>query len=186
LTTLLLVFLVVGLGAGRSLLGDQARSPSSVESAFGATRPASEHDADVIAGLSRFLRSWNEAAGPFVEDYQNPNIAAGEWVASATEHVDQMRSAVRGLDAAVMTLDDPGLRNTFAPLVDNYRAKFADVVSLWNAVAAGDSGAEAQATAALTSDAQNGRALASEFLDRLRPFMTPDQLDRLGDIIGGN
>lgn len=172
LTVLLAIFVVIPAVSG-VLRGIQSDArPSGAESAIGATTSLSQHDVKVLSELGTYPRQWNAAAAPFVRDYQDPNVSAEEWLASAGAQVEAMRAAARGLDMQVLSISDAGVRATLEPLSSNYKRKFAAVIALRNAVAAGDQTGEAAANAELSSAAADGQRLAAALADRLRPYMT--------------
>ncbi len=180
LTVFVGVPVAVDVGNSLSTTSNTSRRPAPEETAVGAEAALSAHDQKVLADLGRYPGQWNAAAQPLVADYQDPNVTAEAWVASARGQVDDMRSAVQGFERQVLGIQDAGVRSTLQPMVENYKRKLAAVVSLWNAVADGDSDAETAATDELTSAGQEGQELAADFLGRLRPYMSEADLDRLG------
>lgn len=157
----------------------QTSDPSGEEQAIGATSSLSEQDGRIIDGLGEHSSRWNEAAGPFVRDYLDPNVDAHEWVDAAEAQVAEMRNAVIGFQADVMAISDPGVRSVFEKFANNYRAKLDAVTRLHNAVAGGDPAAEEIAGAGLQAAAEEGQELATSLLDNLRPFVDPEDLTTL-------
>jgi hypothetical protein len=78
----------------------------------------------------------------------------------------------------VLGISDSGVRSLFSEIVDNYRRKLAAATNLVNAVASGDIDAAKTAESELSAAAEEGRRLALGLLDRLRPFIDPDELSR--------
>lgn len=184
----LMVILILFLGVP-ALLGivRELRSPSpatnqpseaDVAGAFG-TAHISDHDHNVLAELGTYPRAWNAAAGPLMRDYQDPNVSAEDWVAQAGPSVELMRAAVRDFELQVLTIDNPDLRATLAPMSANYHRKFSAVVSLWTAVSEGDSEGETEAIVELQAASQEAEEFGGSLMDRLRPLVTPEDFDRL-------
>lgn len=179
--TLVTVFLIlpVSVELGQNLTSRSSSADrSAIEDALGAEGSLSDHDVDVVARLGTYPRAWNEAAAPLVRDYQDPSVSADRWVSDAGEHIDDMRAAVIGLRAQVLSISDPGLRRALAPMVQSYDRKLNAVVALRLAVARGDAAAEQEAISELDAAAEEGTELAASFLDRLRPFIPPADLER--------
>lgn len=137
-----------------------------------------DHDVDVLAGLERHTSLWNETVAPFVRDYTDPNVDADTWATAGAPQLKQMRGIVVGLDSEVLGISDAGVRAVLTEIVDNYKEKLSAATRLVNAVAAGDSDAEQAAASDLQAAAEAGRRLAEALLDRLRPFIDPDELSR--------
>lgn len=153
--------------------------PAGEEQALGATSSLSTEDERLIDGLGDHSNHWNEAAGPFVRDYLDPNVGATEWVAAARTNVNEMRNAAISFTTDVMAISDAGVRSVFDEFADNYSAKLDAVTRLWNAVAAGDPDAEEAAGADLQAAAEEGQHLATNLLEKLRPFVDPEDLTAL-------
>lgn len=174
---ILVVTVAVAGVVGALMMRDE--EPSGQEQAVGATSPLSAEDERLVDGLGEHSSRWNEAAGPFVRDYLDPNVSAAEWVAAADAQVAEMRNAVISFQTDVMAISDPGVRSVFEEFTDNYRAKLDAVTRLWNAVAAGDPDAEEAAGAELQAAAEEGQQLATSLLDKLRRFVDPEDLTSL-------
>lgn len=162
---------LIGYGA---LMPD---SPSEAERALGAKGRLSAHDEDAMGRLSALVQGWNTAAEPFTRDYIDPNVSAERWVREATGHIRGMQSSVEDLRAMIFSIQDAGLRQALLPFVDARQEQFGAVVDLHNSVARGDSAGEDAALKRLQDATSRGQELVLSLLDRIRPFLDPDDLE---------
>lgn len=156
--------------------------PSGGEKAIGATSKLSDHDAKIITDLGGHTSRWNEVVGPFIRDYIDQDVDADAWLASTGEQLRDLRVVVVRLETDVLGISDKGVRAVFGDIAANYKRKLAAATGLVAAVKAGDTEGEQAAAEELSAAAEEGQQLASSLIDRLRPYVDPEDLSRmLGD-----
>jgi len=173
---------VIGLAVG-SRVNRQAETSAAEQSlaaAMGATnRFISEDDLETAATLRTFTTRWNTAAAPLMRGYLDPNVSAEQWVSDAGEHVEGLTAASMRFSATVQAFEDPGLRARYQVLAKNYDRKLAAIHALRHAVAQQDPDGETTAIIEVREAALEGRELAIELMDSMRPHVGPDQMRRL-------
>lgn len=189
---LLLATLVAAAAILSAACGDDD-SPSAEERSVGATSKLSDHDIEIVENIGQYPRRWNETVGPLVRDYIDPEVDADTWLAPTGEQLRDLRVIVVRLQSDVLRISDGGVRAVFGDIVTNYKRKLAALTSLVAAVRAGDTDVAEAASSELNAAAMEGQDLAVRLIDRLRPFIDPDELSRklgerakdLEDLFGG-
>lgn len=172
---------IVGLVGTR---GDRANVSRATErnlaSAMGATNQSlSDADLETIATLRNYTSRWNTSAAPLMRDYLDPTVSAEQWVIDAGDHIDGLSAAYMHFSAAVQALEDPALRTKYEVFVKNYGRKLAAIHALRHAVARQDPDGESVAIKEVGEAALEGRDLAVELLESMRPYIDPDQFRQL-------
>ena len=115
-------------------------------------------------------------------------MSGAKWVKDASTHIGELRSVHMQMYTSVLAISNPGIRGTFEPFTDNYRAKLDALTMLHNAVASGDEKREHEAQQALAKAGAEGMKLARTLLERVRPHVDPkvfsEELRKRGKEIG--
>lgn len=139
-------------------------------------RSMSAGDGDAIANFMDLPARWNKSAAPLVRDYLDPNVPADRWGREASAHIGELRAVLVEMQATTFAMQDPGIKKTFQDFVANYRAKLDCVTALHFAVVRGDQQAEQEARQAMSEATAEGNRLGNAFLERLRPYVDPQEL----------
>lgn len=160
-------------------LADLRTEPSGPERALGASESLSSHDLEVINGLGTHMQRFNAASLPLISEYLDPTVSIQKWVRTAGNHISEMRSATLAMEADILSVQDNGIRNTLEAFPRVLREQVAAVTELRLAVAHLDVGGETAALRHLRRASNERQQLGAELLDRLRPFVDPETLQRI-------
>lgn len=172
----------LGIVVALSLLSQIARDRTNdtvSRQVLGTSGALSEHDQSVLRGLSGHIRRWNIAAAPLIRDYLDTSVSVERWVRESRDDLAEMRSAQLHMTADIESIEDSGLRNTLRPFHAALKDETAAVTELHFALANLDPKAENQAIRHMNRAAAKRHRLGVALLDKLRPYVDPDELQRL-------
>jgi hypothetical protein len=138
----------------------------------------SNHDALTLLRWGETAQEWNLASAPIVRDLLDQSVSAEDFIETSSRQLIEMKSVVFKMVTNAALIEDGGVRQTLAPLVEHHKVGITFYDQLHQAVVNNDVGKEQEVIKKISKWGQDKLEMSSPIVRKLSQVIPANIIDQ--------